>query len=535
MRRLSSLVLATLVLIGSAGPALAEWRRAESPNFIVYSDGREGALREYVRNLEIFDSALRTVLPVEDGPIRKLPIYLVGGRQAVGQIHPYLQRNVGGVYIATSEDIFAVAIRNIDEDILRHEYVHHFMLQNFTAAYPAWLVEGFAEYYAATEIEDGAVTFGAFNPGRVAQLSRGDWLPIEELLTLRGDQVRGGDRYTYYPVAWLMTHWFLSDPERSRQLQAYVDDVGRGTPSVEAMQRATGLAPDQIRRELTRYFSGRVLKRELSRDFPEPEITVTRLGPAADDLLLINQRLKIATPDADRAGVVAEVRRRAARHGDDPLALLALGHAELHFGDAEAGVASLSRLVQVQPDHVEALQLMATHHMRLARESSEGRADQLNQAIRLLGRAYQADPENYYTLMLLGQAREGAPNYPTDNDLITWQAAFDLAPQLANTRLGFARALMQADRPDEAAMILPPLANAPHGGPAAEAARELLTRAENRQAPLTQEQIDAAGERQARATPDGPEPADESDGEGIDPTPDAEASGLEEPSPPPSA
>ncbi len=500
-------MLSALVLsVFPSGPARAEWRRAESPHFIVYSDGRESALRDYVRELEIFHTALRTVLPVEDGPIRKLPIYLVGGPQAASQINPYLRRNVGGFYTATSEDIFAVALRNLDEDILRHEYVHHFMLQNFAAAYPAWLVEGFAEYYAATDIRDGSVVFGGFNPGRVYQLSRGDWLSIEDLLTLRGDEVRGAGRYTYYPVAWLMTHWFLSDPDRGRQLQAYLDDLGRGTPSVEAMQRATGLTPEQIRRELTRYFSGSVRQTELTRDFPEPEITVTRLGPAADDLLLINQRLKVATPETDRAGVVAEVRRRAARHGEDPLALLALGHAELHFGDPEAGVTALNRLLEREPNHVEALQLMATYHLRLARERAEERASQTNQAIRLLGRAYQADPENYYTLMLLGQAREGAPGYPTDNDLTTWQLAFDLAPQLANARLGFARALMQAGRAEEAAILLPPLANAPHGGPAAEAARELLARAQARQAPLSQEEIDAAADRQARETPDAPEP-----------------------------
>lgn len=514
MPRVSVPALFVAIVLGllPAGPAWAEWRRAESPHFIVYSDGREGALRDYVRRLELFDAALRRVLPVQDGPIRKLPIYLVGGRQALAQINPYRGRNVAGIYTAAAEDIFAVAIRTVDEDILRHEYVHHYMFQNFAGAYPAWLVEGFAEYYAATEIDDETIVFGGYNRGRVTALARGGWIPIEALLTLRGDQVRAVDRYTYYPVAWLMTHWFLGDETRSRQLQAYLDAVQSGTPSVEAMERATGLTLEQIRRELTRYFTGQVPIRTLTHDFPEPEIVITQLPASADDLLLINQRLKTFTPEEDRAELVAEVRRRAERHGDDPLALLALGHAELHLGDAEAGAAVLERLLEREPDHVEALQLMATHFFRQARDRPEERGPLTNRGRTYLARAYQADPENYYTLMLLGQSREGAAGYPTDNDLVTWQGAFDLAPQLANTRLGFARALMQAGRPEEAAMLLPPLANAPHGGAAADAARELLARAEAGQPPLSQDEIDTASDRQARESPSTPEPSPDDGG-----------------------
>ena len=36
--------------------ALAEWRRAESANFVVYSDGSERSLREYTAKLERFDA-----------------------------------------------------------------------------------------------------------------------------------------------------------------------------------------------------------------------------------------------------------------------------------------------------------------------------------------------------------------------------------------------------------------------------------------------------------------------------------------------
>ena len=49
----------SLLIFSLAGAAQAEWRRAESPNFVVYSQGSESALRRYVRDLEIYDFILR--------------------------------------------------------------------------------------------------------------------------------------------------------------------------------------------------------------------------------------------------------------------------------------------------------------------------------------------------------------------------------------------------------------------------------------------------------------------------------------------
>jgi hypothetical protein len=149
----------------SRTPASAEWRRAESEHFIVYSDARESTLRDYVRKLELFDRVLRIEVSAQQETVRKLPIFLVGGENALRQIHPYLPRNTAGVYVPSSEDIFAVAIRNQEDDYMLHEYVHHVMFQNFAGAYPAWLIEGFAEYYAATEVDDDAILIGGFNTG----------------------------------------------------------------------------------------------------------------------------------------------------------------------------------------------------------------------------------------------------------------------------------------------------------------------------------------------------------------------------------
>jgi hypothetical protein len=95
-----------------------------------------------------------------------------------------------------------------------------------------------------------------------------------------------------------------------------------------------------------------------------------------------------------------------------------------------------------------------------------------------LARANAARPGDYITVALLARSREGMDGYPNVNDLDTWIVAVQLAPQLAEPRLGAAQALMLADRQPEAIILLRPLAASPHGGGAARMAATLIAAAE---------------------------------------------------------
>lgn len=478
-------------LTAMAGPAQAGWLRAESQRFIVYSDGTERNLRDFVQKLESYDRLLRfqSGLDPEVVPDRKLPIYLVRNRSGLERVRPGISDGVGGFYYPSGEDIFAIAVnargggRNpnpeelLGETILLHEYAHHFMLGNYNELYPSWFVEGFADYYGNTDIEPEMTYIGKHSANRMAWLRAGTWLEMDEFLSQprwKQNKFRGG---TYYPIAWLLTHWFMSDTARTAQLAEYLRLYGQGVESVEAMRQATGLGPAELEAQLKSYSRGALNYTGRPIRWPEAPMTVTQMPESADDLLLLSLRLTRPLTDGQKEDTLSQIRRLAAQHPDDSLAMVTLGHAEAHFGDRAAGEAVLTRLLEKEPDNVKALQFMASIRMAQAREEGADKAALMGQARAFLSRAYRADDANYTTYLMLAQTREGASGYPNENDIATWELAQQLAPQLPEARLGLASALIAVEQKDRAVELLQPLANNPHDRRNAFAARVLIARA----------------------------------------------------------
>ena len=106
-------LIAVTMMSLTAVPARADWLRAESERFVIYSDGDERTLRHYVQRLETFDRVLRLFmgLSMEEAPPRKLPIYLIGHERELARVLPQATENQWGVYVPAEQDIFAVARR----------------------------------------------------------------------------------------------------------------------------------------------------------------------------------------------------------------------------------------------------------------------------------------------------------------------------------------------------------------------------------------------------------------------------------------
>jgi len=483
------LLIALALLALTPASALADWRRAESQHFVVYSDGSERSLRDYTARLERFHGLLRSRF---GGPaqadIRKLPVYLVGDARALRVAMPHLPEGIDGYYTASENDIFAILVRGQSDDLLLHEYTHHFMANANQGRFPGWFSEGLAEYYAtATVSAAGAATFGLPNPGRQRQLQQGRWLPMDQLLRARGslDIETQTARGMYYAQSWALTHWLLADQARVRALGVYLNAINAGQDPIEAWQASFGLAPDALETQLKTYLRGRIFYAELDIPPVTPEITVSTLSPAwvAVILPLINARSPRAE-ETNGPALLETSRANAARFPDDALALVALGRSERLWGDSAAAEAALTRALEIEPTQVEGLLLLADiveERSDLASDVAESER-QRGLAVELLTRARAADPADYRIHADLARLRRGTDDYPTQDDLMIWATAVRYAPQVMSIRGDAAIAMLEAGLYDEAIVLLTPIINDPHGGPGAQHARGLLARIEQMRA-----------------------------------------------------
>lgn len=491
-----------------AGPAMADeakgrWTRAESPHFTVYGDVTPGALKDYVVKLERYDGLLRYLhgMPLDGDAVRKLPIYLVVSRTGFETVIPGMSEGVAGFYVPSPNDVFAVAWRQKESDtVIQHEYVHHFMLRYFPYGYPAWLTEGYAEYFGSAVIDDNKIQVGR-NTMRGGDLRNGPWVSMEKLLSKRPFELSGTEPFMFYAQAWLLTHYFMSDPKRYEQLQAYMKAVGGGADPIKAMTEITGMSPGKLQVELRGYMMGALKFTDYTvSNLPTPEIKLSPMPQAADDLLLVSQGLRRAglfgadeEIDEDAPGATAkkiaeyrddlkawgqnlltQARRGAERYPDAPIARLTLARAELTYGDRETGLKLADAYAAEHPDDPEGFELAGLGRMAIGDREPPRQAALYKEAGLKLGQAFKLDPERFQTLYGYALSRRLDPKYPSDNVLNVLDEAHMLAPQVPDITLTEAEALIVRGQNDKAVALLKPVANSPHGGKTAKRAKALL-------------------------------------------------------------
>ncbi|MEN5146400.1 tetratricopeptide repeat protein [Brevundimonas diminuta] len=463
-----SAILLSAGLTLTAPSAQAEWRRAETANFIVYGEGSEADLRPHAEKLERFDAVLRRQFnrPALEG-VRKLPVYLLHTRRDLAEVFPAVaEGKAAGFYSASEIDVYAALNRRSGDDLLFHEYAHHFMYQNFPGFYPGWFVEGFAEFFMTAQVNDPQrVELGGFNPGRIYTLNQSRWLAIEDLLSKRPrDFSQREQRGVFYAQSWLLTHYLLADAERRQGLDAYLADVGRGVAPVEALQNRLGHTPESLTAALRAYLRGEMKYVRFSMTDTQPSVQIETLPPSADRMLLYSLRSRYPQSPEDAAALLERTRADAARYPQDRLALVTLGRAELQWGDTTAGEAALNSALTVAPEDAEALRLLADARLKASDEKQDPaeRARLVREARGYLARALDADPTDYRIFAALARSRRDAVDYPNANDLETWRLAVAFAPQVMRLRLEAAEAMTKGGEVEEAAELLAVVANSPH-------------------------------------------------------------------------
>ncbi|HWQ87969.1 hypothetical protein [Brevundimonas sp.] len=479
-----AIALRVLLIAASAaavpGLAHAEWRKAETRHFVVYGNTLERELRADAIGLERLDQLMRTwfALPEAEGA-KKLPVYVVRNRRDLAVVSPGLPETAAGVYTANFRDVRAVAVRGTGDEFLRHEYAHHFMYRNFPGSYPAWFREGFAEFFmTATVTSNGRATLGRSSPMRIWTLNNVRWLPVELVLTGRYDRSERDGRAAFYAQSWLLTHWILTDAERRRRMQAYLDDTARGVAPETALGRHFSMDFAQLERTLRAYFNAgpRYAELEIGAAIPAP--TITALSDSANDVLLLDLNARDGGPANQGPDMLARAREAAARHPDDPMAQMMLARVELHWGEPAAAERAVQPLLDAAPANTELLLLMADARITAGdRLTNPDERERLyRQARGFLARAFAADPGDNRVYQNIAWSRRFAPDYPTENDVELWRRAVAIAPEVASNRAVTAEVMLKHGFVDEAEQVIQPIANDPHGGEIPVRIRRILGR-----------------------------------------------------------
>ena len=141
-------------MIGAIASPVADWKRIDSPNFIVVGDVGEGQLRDVAMQFEGFRDTLSQILvPGATGTAVPTVVIVFPNERAFRPFKPIFAGkpvSVGGVFYG-SRDINYITLLGDGEPqslrVLFHEYAH-LVTSNLARNLPPWLSEGLAEFYS---------------------------------------------------------------------------------------------------------------------------------------------------------------------------------------------------------------------------------------------------------------------------------------------------------------------------------------------------------------------------------------------------
>lgn len=481
-----SLAAVALTLL-SASTASAAWNEARSRHFIVYSEGDRADLIEAAKKLEKFDFLLRAVSNVKTDRSRvPVKIYLMPDRQDVqATMGMGGSEGVGGYYWASSRGPIAVGTRfdfeesvpgftraggpitdgTSSEAVLLHEYTHHFMFQNFPAAYPSWYSEGFAEYYGTTRfLDNNVIEVGHAAPGRIMSFEDNDWLPLSKMLAAQSYSDVGDRLYLLYAEGWLLVHYLGNAPHRKGQLARYLDLLNRGVDYKTATDQAFGADAKQLDLELRAYArKGRLQAVRLPfKPIDTGPVTVRALSPAEDALVESDITLGRGVFVSEAKKFAASVERLASRVPRDPYALSILAEAQWRAGNRASASTAVDNWLAVSPDNPRALLMRArltTDALRTARSTNGQDWENARSIILRANKLAPNDPaihEAYYDSFV---AQGLQPPAGAQNALVK---AFELVPQDENIRFKLAADFEARGMIEDAIVIIKPIAAEAH-------------------------------------------------------------------------
>lgn len=480
MRNRTKLLVCMMLAFAMPGVARAAWYQAWTQHFTVYSEGNDQKLRGFAERLEKFDFLLRRLTDLDDrqagAPVQ---VYLLSSEDKVKKLAR--DPNIAGFYTTSDRNAFAVLSREAKsdtfdfgaEEVLFHEYTHHFMLHHFPVAYPAWYVEGFAEFFSVVKFkQDGSIQFGHVPMARVPGLVLASPYPVKNLFARDADglSLRDGDRY--YGTAWLLTHFFQYDKGgRRAEIKRYLDDVATGKRDMQPDSYFEG-GLDGLEKDLKAYMRRRLTAstfKSSNMSIGAIDVQPVEVAQAAlieDELRLINR-----PRTEDLPGIVASIRATSAKVPGRAYALALLAEAEWAAEQKDAALADADRAIAIAPDFARAQAVRA--EALLDKAYGSNKAEDWKAALTAIVRANRADTEDPVPLALFYRYHAMRGGKMPDIGYDGLYKAYTLLPQNPAYRMNLAHALSVRGDYAQASALLDPIAYSPHGSDLRETALRL--------------------------------------------------------------
>lgn len=279
--------------------ASRDWKALQSPNFVIAGNSSDGVLRNTAVQLEMFRDTVSQLFPAvrERSPV---PTTVVVFRNDAS-FHEFKPRDPRGRvmdtvagYLTTRPDAnyIVLAARNNQTQTYRvvlHEFAHY-LIHGAVPRVPRWLDEGLADFYSTIQIDtgDGQVRIGDAIRGHQVRLRGGLIIPLDRLLSARGESTIFGDlreQLTFYAQSWALVHYLTlgHGGKRDGQMESYLQAIAAGGSLAEAGQQAFGRDLRPLHTELATYVRRSTLPtRSLAQPSTERPDTALRPAPMSE-------------------------------------------------------------------------------------------------------------------------------------------------------------------------------------------------------------------------------------------------------------
>ncbi|WP_412972596.1 hypothetical protein [Glaciecola sp. MF2-115] len=361
---------------------LDDWKLVKSANMELYTDYDDDIAIETLEKFEIFRAVTINLLK-SDTKQNLLPVKIFLFRtENMWKNLQYAAGNGGYFYNSVyGPQMFVKPFdHEVNLEVLYHEYVHYLLNTNSPIAIAPWYNEGIADFFATMLIEDDFVYIGKLHSDRAEALSRVGLLKLKDVLGTRSLFDKNSRfKRTFYPSAWLTTHYFTLGarngfPSRYANSMKLLELQSQGADFDDAYAESFDISMRDLQREIKKY-ARTGSKEGVALPIPEVDVSsiITRLSSTQ-----IKSALAPAFGWSDKNSLGRQYLTEAAASGDS----FALSVQALHFAKQSNDDASLAIInkLKTRADLNHAVH----HNIALSFMSMEERAENANDSERAL-------------------------------------------------------------------------------------------------------------------------------------------------------